>query len=127
VTGPKGVGKSVAIAAATRYMPGVVKVRISAGMKEEDITLAVAQRVCRTFGLVTTLAATIRVAMWHRVFFWRRPIVILEVSEVRVDLAYPNMTGAVRWLAESGFKPIVDASPNSMAPDALQTLRQEVL
>ncbi len=55
------------------------------------------------------------------------PTLVLSLSERPPMVKPAQITGAVRELARLGVKVLVDASPNSLPPDLLTTLRQRVI
>jgi len=52
---------------------------------------------------------------------------VLRVSERSAGTEFAETAGAVRSLVDSGFRAVIDSSPNSLEPATLTTLRQEVL
>jgi len=98
VSGPKGVGKSCIVASATRSMNSVVSIRVEPGTVEKDIVNAGLRAINGDFSLFSNpLPSARRVLAWHN-FFLRRPVLVMEVSEVRRG-SFAQMTGATRTLA----------------------------
>jgi hypothetical protein len=56
--------------------------------------------------------------------FHKPPVVHLELSERNEGNNFAEVTGATRYLAALGLRALLDASPNSLPPEALATKRQ---
>jgi hypothetical protein len=144
--GGKGVGKTALIQTALRGWGGVICVTISPGMKQDDIvnkyvscnnTRQPRSRFTLFFFTCRVLKELTRIhTSWfdplnsaRRVLFCynlfnKPPIVHLELSERNEDNNFAEITGATRYLAALGLRLLLDASPNSLAAEALTTERQ---
>ena len=127
VTGPKGVGKSCVVDTATRRTCGVVHVGVAAGTSQKDIVRDTLLSVANVqLGFVDPRPSVLRVLRWYALVL-PPPIVVLRAHERAEGEAYARITGAVRDLVSCGLRVLVDASTNSLQPEALATLRQRVL
>ena len=57
----------------------------------------------------------------------KAPIVVLRVSERPTGGPFAQTAGAVRSLADCGFRAVIDTLPDSLEPGTLATLRQDVI
>jgi hypothetical protein len=127
VEGPKGVGKSCAIDTALQRTCGVVVVEVAPGAAQGAIVRAALEAVAGTRPNFTDpRPSALRVLWWYRRLL-PPPIVVLRVSERSAGGAFAQTAGAVRSLVGCGLRAVIDSSPNSLEPEALSTLRQDVL
>jgi len=125
VTGGKGYGKTTAILTAFAGRIGLVRTIIHPGTTEQEILNNVMGKIAVITGEPRYAG---RVMSWFQLLTFGRPLVlVLSVSEVMVGQKYAELTGAVRALADQGHIVIVDASPNSIPPELLTTLRENVV
>jgi hypothetical protein len=128
VEGPKGVGKSCLIDTALEFVKGVVRVDIPPGMLQTDVEerclRAVAGYACKIF---QPRWAAKQIVSWYRCLHRASPVLVMSLSERPKNKEFAEITGAVRKLAAMGIKVVVDASPNSVTPELLSTLREEVM
>ena len=81
VSGPKGVGKSCAIATATKSMPSVVSIDVAQGTKQEVIVESGLRAITRdSMQFINPLPNAERVLKWHN-FFLAPPVLVVNVSE----------------------------------------------
>ena len=60
--------------------------------------------------------------------FKQSPIVVIRVPERQSGKSYADVTGAVRQLADVfGLRVLVDGSPNSIPPELMATIRENVI
>ena len=131
--GPRGIGKTHMIRDALTRTPGVVYVNISPGTTDVGIVQQAYAAISNTAvgaTLVNPEVGSRRVLWWYRLLFRRSPIVVISAKErtaalVKAGVQLAAVPGAARELASAGFRVIVDASENSIAPDL--TLREEIL
>ena len=127
VTGPKGVGKSCVVDTAMQRTCGVVHVGVAAGSSQKDIVRDALSSVANVqLGFVDPRPSVRRVLWWYALAL-PPPIVVLRAHERAEGEAHARITGAVRELVSCGLRVVVDASTNSLPPEALATLRQRVL
>lgn len=129
VQGPRGVGKTCLVDTALRWVPGVVLVKVAAGVPQDAIVADALRGVTRASSMFTHNAfAARRVVLCHRLFFRVPPTVVLRASEVNVGEVHAGIAGACRALAEEHkLRVVVDASHNSLAEAAVATKREAVL
>lgn len=129
VKGAKGVGKSVLIDSKFSHCPGVLRVRVRAGVKGDAIVENVYREVARlSSNLFSAKVSARRVTMWFRFFFMgKAPIIVLEVSERESAKPFAELTSVVRELSAEGYKVVVDSSENSLSPEVTATGREYVL
>lgn len=127
VKGPKGVGKSTVIATALQNTCGVVVVEVFPGQTADVIKRSVLESIAGTHpNFVDPHPSALRVLWWYRLVL-PPPIVVLRLVECSAGTPYAQMTGAVRSLADIGLRAVIDSSPNSLEPEALASLRENVL
>ena len=127
VQGPKGVGKSCAIDTALQRTCGVVVVEVAPGAPQGAIVRAALEAVAgMRSNFMDPRPSALRVLWWYRRLL-PPPIVVLRVSERSSGGSFAQIAGAVRSLVGCGLRAVIDSSPNSLEPEALCTLRQDVL
>ena len=130
VEGPKGVGKSTMIDTCLKGKKGVVRVTISSDTRENDVVSICQNAIIGGAGWKVNMnlsANTNRVLFWYHLFFRQFPIVVMHTSELAPGRLPAQLTGAVRRLSRLGINVVVDASPNSLEPNLLTTMRQHVI
>ena len=129
VKGPKGVGKTCAVETALQSTCGVVTVRIAPGAKEDAIVTAALAAVAGVHVRFFDPRPSARRVLWwyRRLLRAPPPVVVLRLSERPAGEPFAQTAGAVRELLECGLRAVIDSSPNSLDPETLATLRQEVL
>ena len=129
VAGPKGVGKSCAVASATQLTSGVVTVRVPAGTSEPAILSDVFTALTRYY--VRSLdqsGSARRVLWWHELLFRVPATVVLQAAERKPAQAFADLDSAARALAGNfGVRVVIDASTNSLPDAAIATLREMAL
>jgi hypothetical protein len=69
-----------------------------------------------------------RILFFYSLLFKHSPIVVIGVPEREIGEQYPQVTSAVRALADDfGLRVIVDGSTNSIPPALLTTKRETVI
>jgi hypothetical protein len=127
VQGPKGVGKTCVVSTALQHTCGVVVSEVAPGAKKDAIvTAALAAVAGITFAHLDPRPSALRVLKWYTLLL-PPPIIVLRVSERSAGTGFAETAGAVRSLVDSGFRAVIDSSPNSLEPATLTTLRQDVL
>ena len=127
VSGPKGVGKSCAIATAIKSMPSVVSINVAQGTTENVIVESGLRAITRdSMHFINPLPNAERVLKWHN-FFLAPPVLVVNVSERQDNGLYAQTTGAVRVLASMGIRVVVDASDNSLEKGTISTKRERLV
>ena len=127
VQGPKGVGKSCAIDTALQRTCGVVVVEVAPGALQDAIVRSTLEAVAGTRpNFLDPRPSAMRVLWWYSLLL-PPPTVVLRVSERSAGGTFAQIAGAVRSLVGCGLRAVIDSSPNSLEPEALFTLRQDVL
>ncbi len=129
VKGPKGVGKTCAVETALQRTCGIVTVRVAPGAKEDAIVTAALAAVAGVHVRFFNPRPSARRVLWwyRRLVRAPPPVVVLRVSEQPAGEPFAQTAGAVRELLECGLRAVIDSSPNSLDPETLATLQQEVL
>ena len=127
VHGPKGVGKTCVVETALQRTCGVVVIEVAPGAREDAI---VASALASVTGVRSSLwdprPSALRVLWWYR-WLLPPPIILLRVSERPTGGPFAQTAGAVRSLADCGFRAVIDTLPDSLEPGTLATLRQDVI
>lgn len=127
VQGPKGVGKSCAIDTALQRTCGVVVVEVAPGAQQGAIVRTALEGIAGTQpNFLDPRPSAMRVLWWYRCLL-PPPIVVLRVSELSAGAPFAQTAGAVRSLVGCGLRAVIDSSPNSLEPEALATLRQDIM
>ena len=127
VQGPKGVGKSCVIDTALQRTCGVLFVEVPPGTPHDAIVRTALESVAGTRpNFMDPRPSALRVLWWYCRLL-PPPIVVLRVSERSAGNAFAQTAGAVRSLVGCGLRAVIDSSPNSLEPEALSTLRQDVM
>ena len=125
VSGPKGVGKSRLVNSVVGNYFGVIHVSAAAATGHDELVNKVLREVARTHFLITDPAPrALRVAWFHKLFFWSPVTVVLHAMERKADEKPAAIDSAARVLVGHGLRVVVDASTNSMAEEAVKTMRE---
>ena len=128
VSGPKGVGKSRLVNSVVGNYFGVIHVSAAAATGHDELVNKVLREVARTHFLITDPApSALRVAWFHKLFFWSPVTVVLHAMERKADEKPAAIDSAARVLVGHGLRVVVDASTNSMAEEAVKTMREVFL
>eukprot|EP01012_Entosiphon_sulcatum_P064184 TRINITY_DN9296_c0_g1_i1.p1 TRINITY_DN9296_c0_g1~~TRINITY_DN9296_c0_g1_i1.p1 ORF type:complete len:367 (-),score=46.93 TRINITY_DN9296_c0_g1_i1:102-1202(-) len=127
IVGPKGVGKSCAVGTALSHTIGVVKVGVTPGSEEANIVLMSNAALChvqdRPFFML--LGGSTRRTLWcFRAIFRQKPVVVLEVHEVKAA-RFAEVAAAARTISGQGVTVVIDASTNSLDDGVMRTLRSK--
>jgi hypothetical protein len=127
VVGPKGIGKSVLIDTVLAHKAGLVEVEVHPGMIADTLIDKVHRAVggFRVFGSSDGDAK--RVLFFFKLFGGVRPTVLFRVRERSAGNTFAQITAATRTLVGQGYRIVIDASPNSVEPEAMATRRQLLL
>ena len=122
-------GKSLLVDTALRGRFGVMTVRVPAAASEVEITREVFAAITqiRTAIFVDPQSSALRVLKLHAFFFRTPATVVLQVAERAPGKEYADVAAAARNLATLPLRVVLDASDNSLPPDATQTNREQVL
>ncbi len=126
MVGPKGIGKSVLIDTVLTRKAGLVEVDVGPGENMKDLVAMVHRRIGGFRALGKSDGDAKRVAFLFKIF-GGRPTVIFRVRERSAGKAFAEITAATRTLVGEGYCIIIDASPNSVEPEAMATERQLLL
>jgi hypothetical protein len=125
VYGPKGVGKTVAVATAFRGQMGVVHANISAGDSACEI-------IQKALGAVANVPAKFtpvdhsgpRVIFWYQLMFRHFPLVILNIKEKSPNKPHAEIAEAARTLSSDyQLRVLVDGSNNTLPDELFVTMR----
>lgn len=128
VKGPNGIGKSCVIARALERTCGVVTVEVSPNTSMDAIVRAGLEAVSGSLPpFVDPRPSALRVLWWYSLLPLPPPIVVLRMSECSAGVPFAQTAGAVRSLASCGLRVVINSSPKSLEPEALATLRQDIM
>jgi hypothetical protein len=129
VVGDKGADKTCLIDTALVGTKGVIRVKVSPAMKQNDIIETCEKFIIGpSFCFYENPANVNRVLYWYNRFFnGQMPVVVLIASERTRNATPAELTGAVRHLCDLGLHVIVDASPNSFPENLVQTTREFIV
>lgn len=125
VTGPKGVGKTRLFNSVVGNYFGVIQLSVAPATMHDALVTNVLRAVARIqYMTFDSIASAVRISWFHQ-FFFRSPItVILHAAERKPDEKPAAIDSAARVLVGHGLRVIVDASTNSMAEEAVKTMRE---
>ncbi len=126
VVGPKGIGKSVLIDTVLKRKAGLVEVNVGPGENMKDLVAMVHRQIGGYRALGKSDGDAKRVMFMFKVF-GARPTVVFRVRERSAGDKFAQITSATRTLVGEGYRIIIDASPNSVEPEAMTTKRQLLL
>ena len=129
VYGPKGVGKTVAVATAFRGQMGVIHINISAGDDAEKIVrkaLGAVSNVPNTFTSVDYSGP--RVIFWYQLIFRHYPLVILNIKERSPNDPQAKIAEAARTLSyDYQLRVLIDGSNNTLPDELFATKRGHIV
>jgi energy-coupling factor transporter ATP-binding protein EcfA2 len=123
VTGPKGVGKSTLVDNVLPHKAGVVVVQVAHGATMTALVDA-AHRAIGGHRLIGSSDGDAKRVLFFFKLFGARPTVLFRVRERPLGKQFAEITPATRTLADEGFRILLDASNNSVDPDAKATGRE---
>ena len=128
VSGPKGVGKTQLINAVLGNDFGVEHLDVAPATGHKDLVNDALRTVARTgYFTFDPAPSARRVLFFHKLFFGAPVTVVLHAAERKAGEAPAAVDSAARVLAGLGVRVVVDASTNSMAEEAVKTMREVFL
>jgi len=125
VAGPKGVGKTRLVNAVVGNDFGVIQLSVAPATTHNTLVADVLRAVARTqFLTFDPTSSALRVAWFHRLFFWSPVTVVLHATERKKGQEPADIDSAARVLVGHGLRVIVDASTNSMPEEAVKTMQE---
>ena len=125
VSGPKGVGKTVAVATAFRGQMGVIHINISAG----DSARRIIQKALGAVANVPNTSTSVnyagpRVIFWYQLMFRHYPLVILNINERSPHDPHANFAEAAKTSTYNyRLRVLVEGSNNTLPDELFATKR----
>jgi hypothetical protein len=126
VVGPKGIGKSVLIDTVLAHKACLVEMDVGPGENKTYLVAAVHRRIRGYRALGKSDGDAKRVMFWFHAL-WCETNIDFSLRERSAGDKFAQITSSTRTLVGEGYRTIIDASPNSVEPEAMATERQLLL
>jgi hypothetical protein len=113
--GPKGVGKTTALATAVGKRGGVLRLDVGPGMDADKIITAVNVKLWPWAAITKHISVAAKGVIWAYRLLCGPPLVVLDLAQIK---AFDPLAavGAARILSRNGMQVIIDVSEGTLQP-----------